>query len=100
MPAGLGRQNRPTGPSGDFYGKSPQRPSLVGKWDAVPAMPVIRKAQPHRVRLPLIACPFTAAVARKVKRAEVVATLQATEAVDFEWNKLVLLEGPSEEFVF
>ena len=51
-------------------------------------------SQPHRSRIPEVSIPFTVAVARKVKRADVERVPAAKDAVDAEWKKLAEMPHP------
>ena len=56
-----------------------------------PAMPVIvrnRRQRRHREKIPKSALPFSACVARPVKKGEIDSTPAARAAMDVEWNKL------------
>lgn len=62
---------------------------------AVPAMAVSYDCkQEHRLRVPEVALPYPLAVARKVKRAEVLRVPAAQLAMEKEWNKLANAPHP------
>ena len=54
-------------------------------------------SQSHRSRIPEVSLPYTVAVSRKVKRAEVERVPAAKEAVDAEWKKLAEMPHPDKK---
>ena len=80
--------------------KVPSESTEVGQGNmpgtlTVPCMAVLPAgSQPHRSRIPEVSLPYTVAVSRKVKRAEVERVPATKAAVDAEWKKLAEMPHP------